>query len=70
MWFVSTAELMAAAADDVLTIGEFRALLSLVEGWAAPWSEWLEPFPVRSPSVTRMQARGMGAGYGGVRVRL
>jgi hypothetical protein len=59
MWFVSTAELMAAAADDVLTIGELRALPSLVKGWAAPWSEWLEPYPVRTPSVTRMHARGM-----------
>lgn len=64
MWFVSTAELMAAAADNVLTIGELRALPSLVRGWAAPWSEWLEPAPVRSPSVTRMQARGMLPGAG------
>jgi hypothetical protein len=64
MWFVSTAELMAAAADDVLTIDELRALPSLVRGWAAPWSERLEPAPVRSPSVTRMHARGRLPGVG------
>lgn len=62
IWFVSTAELMAAVADDVLTIGELRALPSLVQAWAAPWSEHLEPFPVRTPSVTRMHARGMMPG--------
>ncbi|MDP1650913.1 MAG: hypothetical protein Q8M01_22350 [Rubrivivax sp.] len=50
---------MAAAADNLLTIGELRALPSLVKGWAAPWSVWLEPSPVRTPSVTRMHARGM-----------
>jgi hypothetical protein len=62
IWFVKTSELLAAASDDVLTITEIAALPSLITGSANHWSEWLEPYPTRSPSITRQSATGTIAG--------
>ena len=43
VWFVSWAELQAAAADGVLTIGELAALPSLLTGTATWYHEMLQP---------------------------
>lgn len=60
MWFVSLAEIEAARADDVLTIGELEALPSLRKGSASYYREILRPSgsPSQRPNGIRVTARG------------
>lgn len=60
MWFVSLAEIEAARADDVMTIGELEALPSLRKGSATYYREILRPSgsPSQRPNGIRVSARG------------
>lgn len=58
VWFVSTADLNAATADDVLTIGELAALPSLVVGTASFFHETLHPTEGARVPMIEMNARG------------
>ncbi len=58
VWFVSWPELQAAAADGVLTIGELRALPSLITGSASRFSETLHPDQANKKGKNNIGARG------------
>ena len=59
VWFVSWPELQAAAADGVLTIGELRALPSLITGFASHFSETLHPSESNKKGKNNIGARGV-----------
>ena len=58
IWFVSTADLTAATADGVLTIGELAALPSLIVGTASFFHETLHPTQGARVPMIEMNARG------------
>lgn len=59
VWFVSWPELQAAIADDVLTIGEFAALPSLLVGSASFFTETLHPEQAAQNGKLAFVARGL-----------
>ncbi len=58
IWFVSWPQLQAAAADGVLTVGELRALPSLVIGSASRFKEMLQPSQSNKKGKINIGARG------------
>ncbi len=58
VWFVSTSELEAARADNVLTINELAVLPSLVRGMATSFHETLHPTGGAQQDMIEINARG------------
>jgi hypothetical protein len=59
VWFVTWAELEAAIADGVLTIGELESLPSLLKGTASFFTETLHPGEAANVGMLTFVARGV-----------
>ncbi len=58
IWFVSLAELQAAQADGIMTIGELASLPSLVKGTATFYTETLHPYEAVKRTLITIVASG------------
>lgn len=58
VWFIAQAEVEAAMADGVVTIGELAALPSLLKGEAATYTELLHPGQSNPQSLIQFKAEG------------
>ncbi len=58
VWFVSWPELESAINDDDLTIGELKAVPSLLQGWATFYTETLHPLGMAQQTKSELVALG------------
>ncbi len=58
VWFVSWPELESAINDDDLTIGELKAMPSLLQGWSTFYTETLHPLGMAQQTKSELVALG------------
>jgi hypothetical protein len=59
VWFIAQAEIEAAMADGVVTIGELAESPSLLKGEAASYTELLHPSQSNEQSLIQFRAEGI-----------